>query len=347
MSDFLTFINNADIDTLASISGINRATAENLIAARSFTSEEDCLKVKGMGKALLVRLQSAAEAQGNESEDRSMVPVQQEAPPVFVEQSQPASTPPQKKDSFFKRMWLAFLFFLRALVRLVLLTILIVGIGALLYFGLPYVQNTFIAPVEQNSAQIVQLENEVAALHLQLDEVNSRLTTLEGSVEAHTASIQTLGEMQAALEAQLQVNNDVMLMELKHEVMFTRSLDILARGRLYLSQSNFGLARVDVQTARDLLAELQSETDDTVLAQAITRLDMALGNLPDFPVIASGDLEIAWQILMSGVAPPTPMFVPTSTPPVETGTITPTLVLVETFTPTPLPPPTIEVTPTP
>ncbi|HNN15068.1 MAG TPA: hypothetical protein PKL78_16015, partial [Anaerolineales bacterium] len=237
--------------------------------------------------------------------------------------------------------------FLRALVRLVLLTILIVGIGALLYFGLPYVQNTFIAPVEQNSAQIVQLENEVAALHLQLDEVNSRLTTLEGSVEAHTASIQTLGEMQAALEAQLQVNNDVMLMELKHEVMFTRSLDILARGRLYLSQSNFGLARVDVQTARDLLAELQSETDDTVLAQAITRLDMALGNLPDFPVIASGDLEIAWQILMSGVAPPTPMFVPTSTPPVETGTITPTLVLVETFTPTPLPPPTIEVTPTP
>jgi len=345
MSNFLAFINQADIDTLTGVSGINRATAENLIAARPFTSEEDCLQVKGMGRALLARLQSAAEAQGNDSENRAMVPVREEAPPAFVGQSQPAPEPPKKKDSFLKRMWLAFLFFLRALVRLILLVILIVGLGALFYFGLPFIQNTFIAPVEQNSAQIVQLENEVATLALQLEGMNSRLTTLEGSVEANTASIQKLEEMQAALEQQLQDNNDGMLLELKQEVMFTRALDILARGRLYLAQSNFGLAKADVQTARDLLAELQAETGDGALAQAIVRLDMTLGNLPDFPVIASGDLEIAWQILLSGIAPPTPTLVPTSTPPA--GTVTPAPPLVETFTPTPLPPSTIEATPTP
>src|SRR5690606_17267850 len=122
------------------------------------------------------------------------------------------------------------------------------------------------------------------------------------------------------------------------------ALDILARGRLYLSQSNFGLAEADVQTARDLLAELNAETEDEVFAQAVTRLDMALDNLPDFPVIAAGDLEIAWAILMSGVVPAAP----TATPTVfDATTSTPTPPVLETSTPTPLPPPTVEATSTP
>ncbi len=67
---------------------------------------------------------------------------------------------------------------------------------------------------------------------------------------------------------------------MKHEVMFTRALDMLGRARLYLAQSNFGLAREDVKSARELLGTLQTETDDKALDQAIERLDMALGNLP-------------------------------------------------------------------
>jgi hypothetical protein len=106
---------------------------------------------------------------------------------------------------------------------------------------------------------------------------------------------------------------------LKHEVMFTRSLDMLGRARLYLAQSNFGLARQDVSSARDLLAALQAETEDEARGQAIARLDLALGNLPAFPVVAAGDLEIAWQILISGDAPVTATPEPTieSTPTVE------------------------------
>ena len=38
------------------------------------------------------------------------------------------------------------------------------------------------------------------------------------------------------------------------------------------------------------------------LKQVVARLDLALSNLPEFPVVASGDLEIAWQILMAGEA---------------------------------------------
>jgi chromosome condensin MukBEF ATPase and DNA-binding subunit MukB len=223
-----------------------------------------------------------------------------------------------------------------------MLVILFAAVGAMFYYGLPYIQNTFIAPLEENTAQIQELETEIESLQAQLDEMNSRVSVLEDSVEAHTASIEKLEELQTTLETQLQENNDAVLLELKHEVMFTRALDTLARGRLYLAQSNFGLAKLDVQTARDLLADLQAEKEDEILAKAIERLDLSLGNLPDFPVIASGDLEIAWQILISGNAPAaTATFTPTPAP-LETATgITPTAE--QTATPTPFPP----ITPTP
>ena len=67
---------------------------------------------------------------------------------------------------------------------------------------------------------------------------------------------------------------------------------------------------------------LQAEDDDEALDQAIARLDLALGNLPAFPVVAAGDLEIAWQILTSGEAPATATPEPTI---VSTPTVEPTL----------------------
>lgn len=342
MTRFLDFLNTADLNTLTQVSGVNRPLAGNIIAARPFDAEEDALNVKGMGKATFVRLQSFAEAQGNKSENSALVPVEQEAMPALVEKTPPAQDEAQEQDSFLMRLGRAFGVFFRALIRLIMLVILFAAVGALFYYGLPYIQNTFIAPLEENTAQIQELETEIESLQTQLDEINSRVGVLEDSVEAHTVSIEKLEEMQASLETQLQENNDAVLLELKHEVMFTRALDILARGRLYLAQSNFGLAKVDVQTAHDLLAELQAVKEDVVLEKAIERLDLSLSNLPDFPVVASGDLEIAWQILISGNAPAaTVTFTPTPAP-FETATAT-LPVVEQTATSTPLPP----VTPTP
>lgn len=343
MSDFLTFLNTADLDTLTQAPGVTRALAGNLIAARPFNSVEECLQVKGMGKTLLAKLQTHAEALEIGLGNRAMIPVQQEAMPAVPEETPPAQEPAKEQDPFLKRLGRAFLFFLQALVRLIMLAILIVAVGAFFYYGLPYITETFIAPVERNTAQIRQLELQVAELQDRLEDMNSRVAALEGSVGAHSESIRKLEEIQAVVESQLEENNNKMLLELKQEIMFTRALDVLARARLYLAQSNFGLAQADVQTARDLLAELQAEKEDDVLEKAIDRLDLALANLPDFPVVASGDLEIAWQILVSGNAPAaTVTFIRTPTP---------TPAASETFTPTPPPaePPTatVEVTPTP
>jgi prefoldin subunit 5 len=265
-----------------------------------------------------------------------------------VEKSTPADEPlpAPAKPSFGSRLGGAILWFFRALLRLILIVLVIGGIGAAIYYGAPLVNEKFVAPVEQNTARVRELQNEIetlrtqlteindqiADLNQQLSETNTRIDGIERSVQAHTASLETLANMQSTLETQLKESNDKTLLALKHEVMLTRVLDMLARARLYLAQSNFGLAKADVQSARDLLAELQAGEENEVQAQALERLDMALANLPDFPVVASGDLEITWQILMSGKT------VATATPePAPTVTVTPqaTLEITPTVTATP------------
>jgi prefoldin subunit 5 len=318
MSDFLNFLNTASLDELTLIPGITRSLAANIIAERPFDFVEDCLKVKGMGKNLLGRAQSYYETAMNNSGNRAMVPVEGgDSVPV---------PDPREKPPFWTRLGEIFSNFLRSLLRLAIILAVIGVVGAALYFGLPFINEKFMAPVEQNTAQIDQLEAEISALQEQVDEMNGRVDALEGSIATHTESLDRLKVVQDALEEKLQENNSELLLDLKHEVMMTRALDMLGRARLYLAQSNFGSARADIRSARELLAQLHAETNDEILEQGINRLDLALGNLPAFPVVAAGDLEIAWQLLITGKPPTEPEAVPTFSP-----TATPTLQI----TPTP------------
>ena len=317
MSDFLNYLNTADLDTLVKTPGITRSIAENIIAARPFNSAEDCLNIHGVGKNLLARIQSNFEAEEKPSESRALIQVEEDALPTCAKQDQPAKDSVKADgDSFLSRLGKAFLVFIRALFRLIALVLVIGGIGAALYYGLPYINQKVIVPIERNSADIKQVESEVNTLQTQLDKTNRRVDALEKSIESYSASLTKLDEIQATLENKIQASQDKTLLQLKHEVMFTRALDMLGRARLCLAHSNFGLAREDVNAARETLAELNDPANE----EAIKRLDMVLGNLPAFPVVASGDLEIAWQILMSGEAPvtvtpaPTVEAMPTVTP---------------------------------
>jgi len=350
MSDFLQFLNTSDADSLINISGISPSLAESLIAARPFDSMDDCLKVRGMGKNLLARAQASFEKLETEMTDKKdIIPIEQMQDQEIssIESRQTADEPKQQpsKPSFSDRLGQAVLWFFKALLRLILIVLVIGGIGSAVYYGAPLLNKKFVAPVEQNSIRLNELERELASLQDQLAQINDQLTGLgdqlnetnsrvgeiQQSVDAHTESLVTLAEMQSTLESQLEAGNDKTMLALKHEIMMTRVIDMLARARLYLAQSNFGLAKEDVQSASDLLSELQAEIDDDVLSLASERLDIALSNLPDFPVVASGDLEIAWQILITGqpVATITPETAPimTVTPegPLETTpSITPT-----------------------
>ena len=352
MNDFLQFLNTATANSLTKIPGISPSLAENLIAARPFESVDDCLKVHGMGKNLLAKTQASFEKADTESapEHSSLIPLEEPeaGETMSIEKSRPASDVPPETDkpSFSARMGQVVLWFFRILLRLILIVLLIGGFGYAIYYGVPFLYNNLIAPVEQNTIRVNELENEIISLQLQLTEINAQLVTvneqlndtsirvdaIEQSIQAHTTSLATLEEMQATLKSQLDEGSNKALLALNNEITMTRALDTLARARLYLAQSNFGLAKVDVQSARDLLTNVYDATRDSVLSQAIDRLDLSLGNLPDFPVVASGDLEIAWQILMTGESVPTPTPESTST---TTATPEATPEVTPSITPTP------------
>ena len=346
MSDFLAFLNSADAETLTKTPGISPTLAESIISARPFESADDCLQVHGMGKALLARLQSTFEAAGQASEGRGLQPVEEDAAPAIVVTSPPAGeSASQPGPSFGSRLGALGLSLVRGLVRLLALIIILGAIVALIYYGAPAIRSYLMGPVEQNRVEIVQLRSElqtmqdqVTDLQTQLAQANSRVDALEQSIASHTASLAKLEEMQAALEKNVESGAAKLTAELTREIALTRSIEYLSRARLYLSQSNFGLARNDVQAARDLLAETQASNSDfktDAISQVLMRLDLALGNLPAFPVIAVSDVDIALELLLSGL--PEGAAAPTATSVIEwTPTMVPTEVA--TSTPTPLPP---------
>ncbi|MEO5887596.1 MAG: helix-hairpin-helix domain-containing protein [Anaerolineales bacterium] len=362
MDTFLNFLNTADIDALTGIPGINRSLAEELIAARPFASVEDCLRVRGMGKNLLARVQASFEERRVEPENRAMIPiepVQEEAAPAPIEKSDPlresGESVREVKPPFLSRLGRGLINFIRALLRLILLVLLIFAVGAAFYFGFPYLNNTFIAPVEQNAARVGELESRIENLQTELSEMDARMGAMETSIEAHTAGIAKLEAMQATLEQEAEAQTNSVMGILKREIMLTRAIETLSRARLYLSQSNFGLAKIDVQSARSILADLSADAPPyqvDALDQIIGRLDLALSNLPAFPIIAVDDVDIAWQLLMIGlpeseadiVATLTPQRLPTLT---STAEMTATLEAFSVFTQTPGPPPTISPTITP
>ena len=216
----------------------------------------------------------------------------------------------------------------------------------------------YILPVQENTAQLTQLktrlaQNEItiAGLQTKLDaaqtaqaqqaqsisDLDGKVQKIEEQIAARTQSLAALEQAQSALQAQ----NDATDAEVERQINLMKSMELLSRARLFMYQSNYGLARIDVQTARDLLAKVQPTApadfaDD--LDEVIHRLDLTLANLPAFPVAASDDLDIAWQILLGGL--PQPQAVPvTATPASETP--------IPEATATPTPSGTVEPTATP
>jgi hypothetical protein len=244
------------------------------------------------------------------------------------------------------------------LVRLLSWVIIFTIFGAALYYGLPMLYQKFVAPVEQNTAQMLDLqsrlqqaEQEVAGLQTRLEsleanqtentetltQLNERVSGLETEIEARTKSLAALEEMQAELQTQ----NESTSSELQRQIKVLKAMELMSRARLFMYQSNYGLSRQDVQIARDLLADVQLDAPASLAhdLDAVTRrLDLVLSSLPDFPVAASDDLDIAWQILLSGM-PKVP--VKTDATAVPGATLSATPAVTRTRTPQGTVPPTV------
>ena len=266
-----------------------------------------------------------------------------------------------KAPSFWSRLGRAFVNILRFLLILVVIT----AIAAVIYFSVPYLYEKFIIPVETNTARLSEVENkaaadveqlasQISALQIRLSDLETRQTesaqalaemqgqveVIKSAVDAQSDTLKKMESLQASLDAlsavsaeqgALQAGYDSALADLQRQVSLSRSIEILSRARLYLSQSNFGLARADVRTARDLLSSLQLGMPSeklTSLQGVIFWLDLALENLPTFPVVAVDEVDIAWQLLVNDLPDGTdetllheqPIETPTPEQPFETPT---------------------------
>ncbi len=266
--------------------------------------------------------------------------------PVAIEahaEPSPVPTSAPSGPSFGQRVRRFFDFLLRLIASLIILGV--IGLG--LYYGLPLLYQKYIAPVERNTTGLAELQSqqkqaqkELADLQNRmktvetgqnqndqaLSELNGRVSEIEAQIAAHTKSLAALDRMQSELQTQ----DETTSAELQRQINVLKAMELLSRARLFMYQSNFGLARQDIQIARDLLAEVQKDAPQSLatdLDAVVRRLDLVLSDLPNFPVAASDDLNIAWQILLSGVpqAGPTlgPTLVPTATP-TAAASLTPT-----------------------
>lgn len=322
MDNFLEYINSTDADTLQQTPGISAALAERIIAARPFVDFADLQRVNGLGEKLIQRLQDSFDGMAAMSEETALAPNPEPEPepaPIArqvedVRNPRPEPTA-KSRPGFGQRLGRALVGFLKFLLTLFIILAILGGIAAGLYFGLPYLYQVYVVPVNQNTARIAdvahQQARDVLTLQAQIDDLKARdtlfetqLAAIETSIEAHTASLARLEEMQSKLDSAADEQRQGLNAELARQIELTRAIELLSRARLYLSQSNFGQARLDIQSARELLAGTRDTlpaAQQTGLDAVLARLDLALGNLPDFPVIAADDLDIAWNLLVLGL----------------------------------------------
>jgi chaperonin cofactor prefoldin len=163
------------------------------------------------------------------------------------------------------------------------------------------VQITSLAGTQQASQQAWQSTQ--TAGNNQIDQLNSRLAALATQSANLQQKIANTDNNLSYLATAMQSEN-LPVAVLRRELQLVKAMEYLTRARISLIANNAGSAQSDVQAAKDQLTALVSLVPDyqtSALQAIINRLDLSLGNLPDSPVLASDDLEIAWQLLQKGL----------------------------------------------
>ncbi len=247
-----------------------------------------------------------------------------------------ATATDERPPSLAARIW-------RVTIRVLLAALIGVGLGAAAYYGVPALYRQYVEPVRANTERLAELEQSIiqsqSAARQQSEAAAARMTEIEATLAAQTETLaelradadalrsastqqdRRLGSLEAlssrvdTLEASLTATageldslqgEDAPVQRLGRQLQMIRAMELLIRARLWLSQSNLGLAEDDMQTAQEILNGLAatSPADEVVALAAIsTRLDQALANLSRAPVVAADDLEIAWELLLAATEP--------------------------------------------
>lgn len=220
--------------------------------------------------------------------------------------------------------------------------------------------------LENFQQRLTALENQYTIGSESLTELNASQELIQAGLEEQAARLELLDQLQSDLGSlrtetdkaldlaqknQATLSNGSLLAGVERDIKILKAASLLNRARLYMLQNNYGLAAQEIEVARELLASLEGQglpEQQAALTVWLGRLDSALANLPDAPVIASDDLEIAWLLLVSEGQPviPTRIRILTATETEANPTTTLTAEGTETGTETPPVPPTPGTGPT-
>ena len=226
----------------------------------------------------------------------------------------------------------------RSFVTLLLVVAVIGAIAVAAVFGWPTIRDRVYEKVDANTLEIQALSGDLteadqtiadlqvqidalgerqAAVPTRLDELEANFGDLNARADAEDTTVAGIEARIAELDATIAgVDGAVSELattatsgdaDLGNRLEVTGATELLSRARLFLYQANYGLAIGDLTMARAKLERIDpavggiaAETRDA----AVARISLALASLPDRPVLAADDLDIAWQLLVDDTAVP-------------------------------------------
>lgn len=135
---------------------------------------------------------------------------------------------------------------------------------------------------------------QVDALGGELDALNTTTNRIQTDLDAASAAADTaVSQADTATTA---------VTDMAESLALFRAWELIARARLRLLETNFGLAAADIDEAQRTVTAVilllpEDSADSPALQAAQTRLTLAAANLPDNPALAAADLETAWDEL--------------------------------------------------
>ncbi len=168
---------------------------------------------------------------------------------------------------------------------------------------------------ENTTDQISELITDIEKISADLDAYQLQQEDLTKQIEKIDQSIIDLMDQNKDLNAQnedLKASVEDLEVEKKlqpvyQDLQLFKILLQVNRSRLFLIQNNYGLAEQELELANELLNTLllsATEEQENEILLWDARLNLAIGHLPDNPILAGDDLEILWSMMANGFTNP-------------------------------------------
>jgi chromosome segregation ATPase len=146
-------------------------------------------------------------------------------------------------------------------------------------------------------------ETQVAELQTTIDEIVFKIDNLDQAVGDLSSSVDDTEQSLIEMADQMS-DQDTPIEALRRELRLVQAMELLTRARMNIAENNIGRATEDITAAQELLTNLESlvpKYQTETVAAINERVGSALEMIPDSPVLAADELEIAWELLRRGL----------------------------------------------